>query len=282
MNQETNSEAQDNRQERSTSSKRGSRAGRNRPVLVTPDADSEVTQDQPAEEISDATQLVAEVATTTTDEAPRPRRLPKFFSSVARNEQQQAITANPEAARIARATRSANSRPAKESKAEESSAPAQTSADQAPAKAAPATSSRPRPASAFKMRYLFGILLYLILAELIGGFERSLLVANKLDKLLFQIGPLAVNTSTLAFLVTLVVILVVLARLDLVPRSLAALSGQPTPQRRSGQSQNTSNSTGVKTPPPVMKQGVKGEDDDLYQEYREQQRYLQRRERRKR
>ena len=282
MNQETNSEAQDNRQERSTSSKRGSRAGRNRPVLVTPNADSEVTQDQPAEEISDTTQPVAEVATTTTDEAPRPRRLPKFFSSVARNEQQQAITANPEAARIARATRSANSRPAKESKAEESSALAQTSADQAPAKAAPATSSRPRPASAFKMRYLFGILLYLILAELIGGFERSLLIANKLDKLLFQIGPLAVNTSTLAFLVTLIVILVVLARLDLVPRSLAALSGQPTPQRRPGQSQNTSNSTGVKTPPPAMKQGVKGEDDDLYQEYREQQRYLQRRDRRKR
>ena len=282
MNQETNSEAQDNRQERSTSSKRGSRAGRNRPVLVTPNADSEVTQDQPAEEISDATQPVAEVATTTTDEAPRPRRLPKFFSSVARNEQQQAITANPEAARIARATRSANSRPAKESKAEESSAPAQTSADQTPAKAAPATSSRPRPASAFKMRYLFGILLYLILAELIGGSERSLLIANKLDKLLFQIGPLAVNTSTLAFLVTLIVILVVLARLNLVPRSLAALSGQPTPQRRPGQSQNTSNSTGVKTPPPAMKQGVKGEDDDLYQEYREQQRYLQRRDRRKR
>jgi chemotaxis protein histidine kinase CheA len=281
MNQETNSEAQDNRQERSTS-KRGSRGGRNRPVLVTPNADSEVTQDQPAEEISDATQPVAEVATTTTDEAPRPRRLPKFFSSVARNEQQQAITANPEAARIARATRSANSRPAKESKAEESSALAQTSADQAPAKAAPATSGRPRPASAFKMRYLFGILLYLILAELIGGFERSLLIANKLDKLLFQIGPLAVNTSTLAFLVTLIVILVVLARLDLVPRSLAALSGQPTPQRRPGQSQNTSNSTGVKTPPPAMKQGVKGEDDDLYQEYREQQRYLQRRDRRKR
>ncbi len=282
MNQETNSEAQDNRQERSTSSKRGSRAERNRPVLVTPDADSEVTQDQPAEEISDATQPVAEVATTTTDEAPRPRRLPKFFSSIGRNEQEQAITANPEAARIARATRSANSRPAKESKAEESSAPAKTSADQTPAKAAPATSSRPRPASAFKMRYLFGILLYLILAELIGGFERSLLIANKLDKLLFQLGPVAVTTSTLAFLVTLIVILVILARLDLVPRSLAALSGQPTPQRRPGQSQNTSNSTGIKTPPPAMKQGVKGEDDDLYQEYREQQRYLQRRERRKR
>ena len=282
MNQETNSEAQDNRQERSTSSKRGSRAGRNRPVLVTTTADSEVTQDQPAEEISDAAQPIAEVATTTTDEAPRPRRLPKFFSSIGRNEQEQAITANPEAARIARATRSANSRPAKESKAEESSAPAKTSANQTPAKAAPATSSRPRPASAFKMRYLFGILLYLITAELLGGFERSLLIANKLDKLLFQIGPLAVSTSTLAFLVTLIVVLVILARLDLVPRSLAALSGQPTPQRRPGQSQNTSNSDGIKTPPPVMKQGVKGEDDDLYQEYREQQRYLQRRERRKR
>ena len=282
MNQETNSEAQDNRQERSTSSKRGSRAGRNRPVLVTTTADNEVTQDQPAEEISDAAQPVAEVATTTTDEAPRPRRLPKFFSSIGRNEQERAITANPEAARIARATRSANSRPAKESKAEESSVPAKTSANQTPAKATPAISSRPRPASGFKMRYLFGILLYLITAELLGGFERSLLIANKLDKLLFQIGPLAVSTSTLAFLVTLIVVLVILARFDLVPRSLAALSGQPTPQRRPGQSQNTSNSDGIKTPPPTMKQGVKGEDDDLYQEYREQQRYLQRRERRKR
>src|SRR5260370_6295942 len=209
MNQETNSEAKDNRQERSTSSDRGSRAGRNRRVVVTADADSEVTQDQPAEEISDATQPVAEVATTTTDEAPRPRRLPKFFSSIGRNEQQQAITANPEAARIARATRSANSRPAKESKAEESSAPAQTSANQTPANAAPSTSSRRRPASAIKTRYLFGILLYLILAQVIEGVERSLLVANKLDKLLFQIGPLAVNTSTLAFFVTLVVILVI-------------------------------------------------------------------------
>ncbi len=282
MNQETNSEAQDNLQERSTSSKRGSRGGRNRPVLVTT-SDSEVTQDQPAEETSEATQPVAEVATMTTAEAPRPRRLPKFFSSVARNEQGQAITANPEAARIARATRSsASSRVTKESNAEEASAPAKTSANQTPAKAAPATSGRPRQASGFKMRYLFGILLYLILAELIGGFERTLLITNKLDKLLFQIGPVAVSTSTLAFLLTLIVILVILARLDLVPRSLAALSGQPTPQRRPGQSQNSSNSAGVKSPPPTMKQGVKGADDDLYQEYREQQRYLQRRERRKR
>ena len=282
MNQETNPEAQDNLQGRSTSSKRSSRTGRNRPVLVTTTSDSEVAQDQPAEETSGATQPVAEDATTTPVAAPRSRRLPKFFSNVARNEQEQAITANPEAARIARATRSANSRLAKESKEEESSAPAKTTANQTPAKATPATSSRPRPATGFKTRYLFGILLYLILAELIGGFERTLLINNKLDKLLFQIGPLAVSTSTLAFLVTLIVILVILARLDLVPRSLAAMSGQPTPQRRSGQSQNTSNSAGIKTPPPAMKQGVKGEDDDLYQEYREQQRYLQRRERRKR
>src|SRR5258708_34342480 len=96
MNQETNSEAQDNRQERSTSSKRGSRAERNRPVLVTPNADSEVTQDQPAEEISDATQPVAEVATATTGEAPRPRSLPKFARSIVRHEQPHAITAHPD------------------------------------------------------------------------------------------------------------------------------------------------------------------------------------------
>lgn len=285
MNQEMNSEALDNQQEKPAPAKRNSRGGRKRPVLVTTNPNNEVTQDQLAEEeTSPAAQPVEEVASTTTVKPPRTRRLPNFFSSVARSEQEQAVSANPEAARIARATRSgassASSRAAKESKATESGAITKTSTNNAPA---PTTSARPRQAGGFKTKYLFGMLLYLIAAEVVGGFERSLLAANHADKLLFQLGSIPVSTSTVLFLLTLLALLFILARLDLVPRSLGAMAGQPASQRRPGQSQqNTSNNPGgVKNPPPTMKQGVKGADDDLYQEYREQQRYLQRRERKK-
>jgi hypothetical protein len=283
MNQEMNSEALDNQQERPAPSKRSSRGGRKRPVLVTTNPNNEITQDQPAEETNEAAQPVEEVASTTTVKAPRTRRLPNFFSSVARSEQEPAVSANPEAARIARATRSGaspvSSRPAKEGKATESGATTRTSTNNVPA---PTTPARPRQAGGFKTKYLFGMVLYLIAAEVVGGFERNLLVANHADKLLFQLGSIGVSTSTVLFLLTLLALLFILARLDLVPRSLGAMTGQP-PSRRPGQSQqNTSNNPGgVKSPPPTMKQGVKGADDDLYQEYREQQRYLQRRERKK-
>jgi len=283
MNQEMNSEALDNQQERPAPSKRSSRGGRKRPVLVTTNPNNEITQDQPAEETNDAAQPVEEVASTTTVKAPRTRRLPNFFSSVARSEQEPAVSANPEAARIARATRSGassvSSRAAKEDKATESEATTKTSTNNVPA---PTTPARPRQAGGFKTKYLFGMVLYLIAAEVVGGFERNLLVANHADKLLFQLGSIGVSTSTVLFLLTLLALLFILARLDLVPRSLGAMTGQPPSQRRPGQSQNTSNNPGgVKNPPPAMKQGVKGADDDLYQEYREQQRYLQRRERKK-
>jgi uncharacterized protein YecT (DUF1311 family) len=76
---------------------------------------------------------------------------------------------------------------------------------------------------------------------------------------------------------TLIILLVVLARFDLIPRSLGAMSGQQS--SRSGQSSSQSENT--KDSQPTIKQGVKGADDDLYQEYREQQRYLQKRERKK-
>ena len=130
------------------------------------------------------------------------------------------------------------------------------------------------------MRYIWGMIFYLISADLIGSVETSYLRANKLDSLLLTLGPFPIYISTLLFLLTLLVILVILARLDLVPRSLGALGGQSTStQRKSGSSQNASDGGSTKSPPPTMKQGVKGEDDDLYEEYRAQQRYNQRRER---
>ena len=273
MNQETNSGTQDTQQEKATHNKRSRSAGRNRPVLVSPSSDDKVT-----EELSETTQQVEEVASAPTVEDARPRRLPKFFSSVGKKEKEGDVEANPAAARIARATRStgtssASNRSAKESKPAES----KSNATKVSAKAAPA---RPTRQGGFKTRYLWGMAIYVLVAMVVGQYERALLVANRLEKILFQIGSFAVSTSTALYLLTLILLLVILARYDLIPRSLGAMSGQPTAQRgKPGQSSSRSDDT--KSPPPTMKQGVKGADDDLYQEYREQQRYLQRRERKK-
>jgi ABC-type phosphate transport system substrate-binding protein len=97
--------------------------------------------------------------------------------------------------------------------------------------------------------------------------------------LLFTIGPVQVYLSTVMFLLTLIVLLIVLARFDLVPRSLAPASTQPRPSSK-GQAQRPSNDGSTNTQP-GMKQGVKGANDDLYQEYRQNQRYWQRKDRKK-
>ncbi|HEX9133587.1 MAG TPA: hypothetical protein VF844_14950 [Ktedonobacteraceae bacterium] len=273
MNQETNSGTQDAQQEKATNYKRSRSGGRNRPVLVSPSSDDKVT-----EELSQTTQQVEEGASTTTVEDTRPRRLPRFFSSVGKHEKEGAVEANPAAARIARATRStgassASNRTVKESKPAES----KSNATKVSTKAAPA---RPTRQGGFKTRYVWGMAIYVLVAMVVGQYERALLVANHLENILFKIGSFAVSTSTALYLLTLIILLVILARFDLIPRSLGAMSGQPATQRgKPGQSSSGSDDT--KSPSPTMKQGVKGADDDLYQEYREQQRYLQRRERKK-
>jgi len=109
------------------------------------------------------------------------------------------------------------------------------------------------------------------------------LVSAHAEKLLFSLGPLPIYVSTVLFLLTLVILLVVLARFDLVPRSLTPAPRQPVTTGK-GQSQNNNTSdTGSdgSQNTPNRKQGVKGANDDLYQEYRETQRYWQRRDRKK-
>ena len=283
MNQETNAGTQDAQQEKATQNKRSKSAGKNRPVLVTSSNDLAMT-DQSVELMSDTTQPVEEVAPPTTIEVSRPRRFPKFFSSVGKNENDGTVEADQAAARIARATRnsgvsSASSRTAKDSQpAQSRSNTSKVSTDKPTPKAAPAKAA-PRKGG-FKTKYLFGLVIYVFAAMLVGQYERAFLVANHLEKVLFQIGSFAVTTSTALYLLTLIILLVVLARFDLIPRSLGAMSGQSSAQSgKSGQSSSRSEET--KGSQPTTKQGVKGADDDLYQEYREQQRYLQRRERKK-
>lgn len=270
-----------------SSSARRSRANRNRPVLITstPDTLDQSTQNGNAEDQlispdgANGTNTVDQASEETMASAPRSRRLPKFFSTVGKSEEKQ--TTQPEVnaaqARIARATGGKGATQTKTSKQLVASAPAKS----APAKPVPTRSAPARPPSAFKMKYIFGMLLYLIIADVIGSLETTYLTVNHLNNPLFSIGSFPITPSTVLFLLTLIVVLIILARFDLIPRNLAGLSGQSQAQRKTSQSKSTSEPGGTRSQPPAMKQGVKGADDDLYQEYRAQQRYNQRRERKR-
>jgi hypothetical protein len=265
-------------QGRPTTNKRSNRSGRNRPVLVTGDTTDQLSGDSTQEATP------APTATFAIEEAPEAapaKKRPSFFSTIGKKEE----TPDVAAARLARATRNKPAAPVikesnevKATKKPEPLAVAKSAPTRAGGRAAPA----PRRGG-FKPRHLIGILAYLIVADVVGVYEKSWLVSAHAEKLLFSIGPLPIYISTVLFLLTLVILLVVLARFDLVPRSLTPAPRQPVTTGK-GQGQNSKNtdtdSDGPKNTP-NMKQGVKGSNDDLYQEYRETQRYWQRRDRKK-
>ncbi len=277
---------------RSSSSRRTARPARNRPVLVTPSTPTDnVIEDalempgdisQPTEQTSpgkSAQELKDALVESAPLTAPRTRKLSGFFSRVGKSTQEETSEPDAAQARLARATRGKTAAPIMKAsstdKKSQVSEPVKASFPVA-ARSAPA---RPR-SSGFKMRYILGLVIYLLGAQLIGAYEATFLNANHLDSVIFSIGSFAIRTSTLVFLATLVILLIVLARFDFIPRNLGAMMGQPTPARKSGPAPSRTEES-VKTTPPTMKQGVKGTDDDLYQEYQEQRRYQQRRDRRK-
>lgn len=276
MNQDANNGstpgAQDAQQPgKSATYKRSNRQGRNRPVLVTPTNGEQPAAIASQSDIDDA----LSAASATPISTPEKKGRPKFFSTIGRKAAtDEVITADPDAARLARAIRGKTASTAKSSEKKQEAS--------TPAKAAPAKSNAARPAlparrGGFKPRHLIGILLYLIVADVAGLYEKQLLASAGLEKLLFTLGPVQVYLSTVMFLLTLVVLLIVLARFDLVPRSLAPASTQARPAGR-GQTPSNNADANVQT---GMRQGVKGADDDLYQEYRQNQRYWQRRDRKK-
>lgn len=253
----------------SKKTKRTSRSQRNRPMLVTAN-DSELSQQPVLEEVATSTQ-VAEPEPTVQKSSPS-RRLPAFFSTVGKKEEESTEKEAVAKARLARATRgraAGQSDGGKQSAKEEK---ASTSKATRPASTQPA-----RPSGPFKTRHIMGIAIYLLVANFAGLYETQFLTAQHLNQTLAKFplfgGTVVVQTSTLAFLATLIIILVLLARFDLIPRSLGALSGTPAGGSRSSSSSRVSDTTeGVRQIPPSMKQGVKGEHDDLYQEYRASQR----------
>ena len=265
----------------STSRKRRTaRSQRSRPVLVTSTAveqsEADAQNTSPAEVSTSEVTPTASAVSAPTSMAKRMSKLRSFISTVGKSEPEtETKEADVAQARLARATRGkiTASQPAvaKDDKPAVEEAkptrPAASKASSAPARPA----SRP---STFKPRYIVGMGIYLLAANFIGVFEQQLLRTYHLDTMLTQFdlfgGIVRISTSTVLFLATLVVLLVVLAKFDLIPRSLGAATG--TSAQRSGQSQRRTDGEGGRSPQPTMRQGVKGADDKLYQEYRANQR----------
>jgi len=79
-----------------------------------------------------------------------------------------------------------------------------------------------RSARTFKIRYILGIVLYLVSADVLGLLERNILLQNRLEGQLAQFtlfgNKITIYVSTIVFIVTLIAILLILVRLDLLPR----------------------------------------------------------------
>ncbi|MDQ2717774.1 MAG: hypothetical protein M3Z08_23010 [Chloroflexota bacterium] len=268
---------------RPSTQRRSNRAGRSRPVLITP---TSAAAQNGAEEIAvqdtierDAPALSSSVnqqdmMTTAETQSPRQRMLPRFFSSVAKSPQPQSIDSKQ--ARMARATHNKAPVTTKDGKASVS-----------PQLKQAASSARPTPArstSPFKMRHIIGILIYMLAAQFVGVALQAWFISQHIERVLvptFKIPifnfPVTITTSTAVFLIILVVLLIVLARLDLVPTSFSSASqrGRNTPTSRRQDPESSRDTL------PNTRQGIQGSNDDLYQEYQDLQRYRRRRERKK-
>jgi len=256
--------------------RRSARAGHKRPELVTSSSMEEAKDDSfTSDESSTLEESQQELEATPA--TPRKRRFADFFSTIGRGDKAPEVQETEAAqARLARATRSRGSTAVKNESNPE------VKEDRATAKASTPTRTTPaRPPSPFKTKYLLGFMIYLFGAQFLGVYERQFIIANHLEDPnhpAFHLGPLAFGPSTVLYLATLILLLILLARLDLIPRSLGALTGQqPGQQGKRNTSNNQNTEESARTPQPTMRQGVKGADDDLYQEYRTNQRRTRKR-----
>jgi len=277
MNSESTSNIQRTQSSKSTSYKRAHRATK-RPVLVTgqESAPLDTSASLATEEAPATTEVAVEEQPAASIEAGR-KGGPRFFSNVSKSE---AISdqpkTNPIAARLSRALRGKGADASQEKEVVREKPKTTTSS----ARSGATTPARPK--SGFKMRYIWGMMIYLLIADFLGVWIQNWMKAQGLDAVVFTLGGFQASRSTLLFLALLVIILVLMARFDLIPRSLgAAMSGQSTARKEAPK-------TSAKTPTfenreaqPTIKQGIKGSHDDLYREYRANQRYFQKRDRKR-
>ena len=248
------------------SSKRNRRTRRiaaqqNKPVLVTGDTEQDTTVATASTETEQE-----ETIPVSETKVVQPRR--GFLSVIGKRPESrgnQEIDATQ--ARLARATRAR--------KGDQQSAAAEGQQEEAQPEKKPvraAARAPQRPASAFKFKYIIGMFLYLTVAELLGGYEISFVRNSSLEGVLFTFNLFgakqAIDTATIVYLATLIILLVALARFDLIPRSLTPASTSSARQTQRGTSSQDSEPAPKFTPPPV-REGVRGESDDLYRQYRD-------------
>jgi hypothetical protein len=247
------------------SSKRNRRTRRiaarqNKPVLVTGDTEQDTTVATASTETEQE-----EVIPASETKVVQPRR--GFLSVIGKRSESgenQGIDATR--ARLARATRGRKGDQQSTAAAEGKQEEAQP--EKKPVRAAARASQR--PPNAFKFKYILGMFLYLTVAELLGGYEVNIVRNSSIEGVLFRFtlfgAPQAIDTATIVYLATLVILLVVLARFDLIPRSLSAASTSSSRQTQRSTSSQDSEPAPKFTPPPV-REGVKGESDELYRQY---------------
>ncbi len=269
MNSESNSKSQRTPAGKAASYKRVHRA--NRPTLVTAEAAQPTRETIEIEEASQPETQIA-VEERPTEQPAQRRRMPAFFTSIGRGNRE-TPEADPKAARMARAMRGKTLNSAKEE-----IAPAKKSANGT----AKATVTPTRPRSKFKMRYLWGMMIYVLIAEYLGTFVTAYMKGQHMDGVVVPLGSFQLTRSTLVFLAILVVILIVMARFDLIPTSMTKMMGDSAaPRGTATTSKKDAPTFETRAPQPTIRQGVKGEHDSLYQEYRSNQRYFQKRDRKR-
>lgn len=246
-----------------TSKKVRTRNQRNRPRLVTEPIEGPGTDTLAPDTEHLAVDVPETTAATEPVSAPKQRRrLPGFFSTVGKNDQEnKAKEAEVAQARLARATRGKIAQPEKAASAKNT--------ETKTTRTTTTTRTTAQPTGlfgAFKARHIIGFALYLIGANYIGLLEKAFLGNMGLDRLLATFNllgaPVTITTSTLLFLATLVILLVILAKLDLIPRSLTGMGTKPTPPP----------STRTKAQPREQTPQAVTPGDKLYQEYKASQR----------
>lgn len=253
---------------------RRTRVPRNRPVLVTNTATTEsethttgtlaATQTPVTDNLAlDTEHLTQDTASAPAKPARRLPRLPSFFSSVTKSEQESTPSKEEVVeARMARAHKNTASKTEQET-------PTQTKAETKPATKAQAAAGRPK---LFKPRHFLGLAAYLLAAQFILPYERIFSIQLGIEKNLFTIPGMnvPVETSFLLNIATLILLLYVLVAFDFLPsgKKYALEQGQ-------SQKAKASSTPGQQNPrqiPASVRPGQQGENDDLYKNYRLNQR----------
>jgi len=256
--------------------RRITRSQRNRPVLVTNDDTGVALDTKQSDETTtpDPTTDKVNIEEVQSSSETGPRRRLGFFSTVGKStEDTEKKETDITQARLARAMRSKTSKsPAAKVEISQKDQKDTDTEEKKPVR--PASHTPQKPTSTFKTRYIIGMAAYLLAANFLGAYEIQWMKNLHADVPLTSFnlfgGKVVISSSTLVFLATLIIILVLLARFDLIPRSL---TGAGTQQSKTTQNKTSQSSEPAPryTPPPV-RQGVKGSDDDLYQAYRANQR----------